>query len=77
MSSDVQITWHQAPADPAQQATWQRLWAQLLDAPEPETSEAPGAATSEASKNCGPDCVNQAAATRLHTPDDAETSDAM
>ena len=68
MTSDRQghittcVIWRVTPPTPAQLAAWRQLWARLLgpvDHP-PEMSEAPGATTPEASKNCEPDFVDQA-----------------
>jgi hypothetical protein len=68
------ITWRQESPTPAQRAAWERLWARLLGHPGPETTKAPGIAAPEASKNCGPDVVDQAVGAASTPPRDEEIS---
>jgi hypothetical protein len=68
------ITWRQESPTPAQRAAWERLWARLLGHPGPATTKAPGIAAPEASKNCGPDVVDQAVGAASTPPRDEEIS---
>jgi hypothetical protein len=63
-----------APATPIQREAWTCLWRRLLAEEEParaalpQNTEAPETAIPEASKNCGPDCLDQAAPTASTSP---------
>ena len=63
------LTFVNAPATHAQRHAWSCLWRLLLAEREPDRGttpknvEAPGTAIPEASKNCGPECIDQAAPT--------------
>jgi hypothetical protein len=59
----VGITWHVAPPSLAQELAWRRLWTRLLWGPDPKNIETSGTAIPEASTNCSPNGMDQAAPT--------------